>query len=150
MKKRILWIDDDYYSIQGLFRPIEKEGYKVDVALSAFDGYQKAQKWQDYDLIVVDLIIPISREESAPAIVKGWNNKEEYEHVGLGLAKWLLDDAQAKCPVLILSVVPDPISLFKMEKLGLAGYVRKDGLLPSKLKNELLSAMQKLNKQEEK
>ncbi len=143
MNKNILWIDDDYYAIQGLFRPIENEGYKLDKATSALDGYRKSQNWAIYDLIVVDLIIPISQEETAPDIVKNWDNKEEYDHVGLGLAKWLLKDIQVKCPVLILSVVPNPISTYKLEGLGLAGYILKSGLLPSRLKNELFNIIQK-------
>ncbi|MCC6500579.1 MAG: response regulator [Anaerolineales bacterium] len=137
MKNKILWIDDDYYTIQGLFRPIEEVGYKLDIALSAFDGYKKAQKWQDYDLIVVDLILPISQEESAPEIVLNWNNQERYAYVGVGLVEWLLKDLKVNCPVVILSVVPDPISTFKLDDWGITNCIRKSGLLPTTLKDEL-------------
>ncbi len=138
MNKKILWIDDDYFAIQGLFRPLEKEGYKVDFALSALEGYQKAKKWEEYSLIVVDLILPISQEESAPEPVKSWDNQEEYAYVGIGLAKWLLKDIKVTRPVVILSVVPDPISTYKLEGLGIAGYIRKSGLLPTNLREELI------------
>lgn len=143
MNNRILWIDDDYYAIQGLFRPIEKEGYKIDVALSALDGYRKAQKWQGYDLIVVDLIIPISQEETAPEPVKSWDNQEDYGYVGIGLIKWLLSEIKPDCPIIILSVVPDPITAYGLEELGLAGYIRKSGLLPTNLKSELMGILKK-------
>lgn len=143
MNKKILWIDDDYYAIQGLFRPIEKEGFKLEVAISALDGYRKAHKWKDYDLIVVDLIIPIAQQqETAPDIVNNWDNVNEHEYVGIGLAKWLLKDMKVTCPVLILSVVPDPVSTYKLENLGLAGHIQKSGLLPSTLKDELLKIIQ--------
>jgi CheY-like chemotaxis protein len=141
MTKKILWIDDDFYAIQGLLRPIQKEGYKVDVALSALDGYRKAQHWKDYDLIVVDLILPISQEETAPDIVKSWDSQEKYRFVGLGLINWLLKELQAKCPVMILSVVANPISTYGLEHLGLAGCIRKSGLLPLELKEELIKAI---------
>ena len=137
MNKRILWIDDDYYAIQGLFRPLQRDGYELEVAVSANDGYQKAQNWQRYDLMVIDLILPISLDESAPEIVKNWDNQAEHGYVGIGLAKWLLNEIKPDCPVVILSVVPDPIETFNLGSLGLAGYIRKSGLLPTELKEEL-------------
>ena len=137
MNKRILWIDDDYYSINGLFRPLEKDGFNLDVAISALDGYNKLKNWKHYDLIVIDLIIPISQEEDAPDIVKSWDNQDKYAYVGIGIIEWLLLDIQAKCPVLILSVVPDPITTFHLESLGIAGSIRKSGLLPTDLKNQI-------------
>jgi CheY-like chemotaxis protein len=145
VNKKILWIDDDYYAIQGLFRPIQKEGYLLDEAISALDGYHKAKNWEKYDLIVVDLILPISQEETAPQLVKNWDNEDEHKYVGIGLAKWLLRDVGAKCPVVLLSVVADPISTYNLQDLGLAGCIRKSGLLPSKLMDDLLSIME--NKQ---
>lgn len=138
MNKKILWIDDDFFAIEGLFYSIRKEGYTVDDAQSALDGYHKAKNWKDYDLIVIDLIIPISQEETAPEMIKRWDNQENYEHVGIGLANWLLKELKVGCPVIILSVVPDPISTYKLENLGLAGYIRKSGLLPTNLKDELM------------
>lgn len=139
MNKTILWIDDDYYSIQGLFRPITVSGYRVDVAVSALEGYRKAQNWKNYDLIVVDLIIPVSQlQETAPEIVKSWENEDEHVYVGVGLVKWLLTKLGAKCPVIILSIVPDPISTYELDGIGLAGHIQKDGLLPSKLKEDII------------
>jgi len=141
MTKRILWIDDDYYAIQGLFRPIEKAGYNIDVATSAFDGYIKAQNWKNYDLIVVDLIIPISEEDTVPDVVKNWEKEEKYDCVGIGLASWLLLELYVTCPVIILSVISDPILKYKLENLGLAGSIRKSGLLPTDLKNEIFKIL---------
>jgi CheY-like chemotaxis protein len=143
MKNKILWIDDDYYAIQGLFRPIEKENYEVDMALSALEGYQKAQKWHDYDLIVVDLILPVSQEDTAPELVRSWDDQEKYAYVGIGLVEWLLKDIKVNCPVVILSVVPDPITTYKLESLGVSDYIRKSGLLPTSLKDELMPILEK-------
>ncbi|RPI95726.1 MAG: response regulator [Chloroflexi bacterium] len=143
MSKSILWIDDDYYAIQGLFRPLVVSGYQVDVAISALEGYRKAQNWKTYDLIVVDLIIPVSQlQESAPSLVESWGNEEEYSYVGLGLVKWLLTVQKAQCPVAILSIVPDPVATYNLSALGIAGFIRKDGLLPSRLKAEILKILE--------
>lgn len=142
MDEKILWIDDDYYAIQGLFRPLEKEKYKVDVAVSAVEGYEKAQRWQDYSLIVVDLILPVSQEESAPEPVNSWDDQERYPYVGIGLVEWLLKDIKVKCPVVILSIVPDPVSVHRLESLGVSGFIQKSGLLPTDLKEELLPILE--------
>jgi len=142
MNKKILWVDDDYYSIQGLFRPIEKDGFQLDVAISALEAYQKAKNWKEYVLIVVDLIMPISQQqENIPDIVRGWENETQYDFVGIGLATWLLRDMKVKCPVLILSIVPNPVLRYNLDKLGLAGYIQKSGLLPSRLKEEVYQVL---------
>ncbi|MBI5294910.1 MAG: response regulator [Chloroflexi bacterium] len=144
MKKKILWIDDDYYSISGLFRPLEKAEYKIVPAISALDGFREAQKWQEYELIVVDLIIPMSQQqEPIPEIVKGWEDEKINKHVGIGIVKWLLEILNVTCPVVILSVVSDPIKEFKLDGLGISGYIRKSGLLPTALKDELIQILEK-------
>jgi CheY-like chemotaxis protein len=135
MKKRILWIEDDYYDIQGLLRPLEKAGFRIDVARSAVDGFRKAVNWQAYDLIVVDLIMPLSDDTGPlPETVLFWDAEE---HVGLGLVKWLVLDLKVECPILLLSVVRDPISTYNLKDLDLAGSLLKRGLLPSEVKEEV-------------
>ena len=139
MAKRILWIEDDYYAIKGLVRPLEKAGLTIDAATSAYDGYLKAQHWQAYVLIIVDLILPLSNGDPAlPEKVTAWQ-REEY--VGVGLLKWLLSDLKVKCPVLLLSVVRHPTHTFQLENLGLAGYLPKRGLLPSRVKADIFQLL---------
>jgi CheY-like chemotaxis protein len=147
MNKKILWIDDDYYSIGGLFRPLEREGYKIVPAVSALDGFREAQKWQEYDLIVVDLIIPTAQQqESVPELVKNWEDEKANKHVGIGIVKWLLEILKVTCPVVILSVVRDPIKSYGLEKIGLAGCIQKGELLPSRLKDQVEQILTSANK----
>jgi CheY-like chemotaxis protein len=144
MNKKILWIEDDYYAIQGLFHPMEKEGFKLDVAVSALDGYRKAQKWKEYDLIVVDLILPVSQQqETAPELVKSWEDEKINKHVGIGVVKWLVETLKVECPVIIMSVVPDPIAAFNLENLKISGYISKSGLLPTNLNEQLTGFLKK-------
>lgn len=147
MSKKILWIDDDFYAIQGLFRPLVQQGYTIQDARSALEGYRKALSWQEYDLIVVDLIITIDeRQETTPEIVRSWIDEEEYPQVGIGIVKWLLTDLKVTCPVVILSIVADPIKTYQMEYLGLAGSIQKDGLLPTTLRDQILDIFESWNK----
>ena len=135
MNKRILWIEDDYYAIKGLVRPLEKAGFVVDAATSALDGFNRALHWEQYDLIVVDLILPISNEtKPVPDKVSTWQKEE---HVGVGILKWLLSELKVKCPVMLLSVVRNPAQTYKLDSLGLAAYLPKRGLLPTQVKAEV-------------
>ncbi len=132
MKKRILWIEDDYHVIKGLVRPIEKEGFIVDSATSALEGYKKAPQWQSYDLIVVDIILPINDGSgSVPKEVQAWQAEE---HAGIGLLKWIKLDLKVKIPVVVLSVVRDPIKRFDLGELGIDDCLIKRGLLPEQVK----------------
>ncbi len=140
MHKRILWIEDDYYAIKGLVRPLEKNGFQVDAATSAIEGYHKASSWQRYDLIVVDLILPLSDDEQdLPEKVSAWRYEE---YVGVGLLKWLLTDLKVTCPVMLLSVVRHPMHTFQLGQMGLASYLPKRGLLPSQVKAEVFRLLE--------
>ncbi len=135
MNKRILWIEDDYYAIKGLVRPLEKAGFEVDAATSAIDGFNKALHWEQYDLIVVDLILPISNDNKpVPEKVSAWQKEEQ---VGVGILKWLLVELKVTRPILLLTVVRNSAQAYKLDSLGLAGYLPKRGLLPSQVKTEV-------------
>lgn len=141
MNRQILWIEDDYHAIKGLVRPLEKEKFIVDSATSAFDGYQMAQHWQKYDLIVLDLILPLTNghDVELPLVVKSW--KEE-PHVGIGILKWLMRDLKVTCPVVILSVVQDPVATYHLdEDIKPASYLPKHALLPTTLKQAVFSLL---------
>jgi CheY-like chemotaxis protein len=136
MKKRLLWIEDDYYAIKGLVRPLELNDFTVDVATSAKDGHKLAQNWQEYDLLVVDVIVPVSEDDGnvLPEIQK-WEDSGEY--VGIGLTKWLITELKVERPILLMSVVTDPIKRFGLTDMPNLYYLSKKGLLPSKVKDEV-------------
>lgn len=136
---KILWIEDDYYNYQSLFRPLQRKGIEVDYALSALDGYRKALTWKQYSIIVVDIILPIKKESgSLPEVMKSW---EDEKYPGIGLVKWLIKTQKVNCPIVILSVVDNPIESYNLQELGIADYIPKRGLLPSVLSERLLKHM---------
>lgn len=135
MEKKILWIDDDYFHIQALFRQVEKQGFKIDYALTAVDGYEKAINWKNYHIIVVDIILPLrNQSQELPEIVQGWE-KEDYP--GIGIVKWLLKDLQVKRPVIVMSVISDLMDKYEFRNIGIAKVISKTGLGPSLLFHEL-------------
>lgn len=137
--KTMLWIEDDYYAIKGLVRPLENAGFQVDRETSAYDGFCRLLDQHNYDLIVVDLILPLSNDtQSLSPEVAAWQVEE---YVGIGLLKWIMQVLKPSCPVLVLSVVKDPISTYGLEDLGLAGSLHKSGLLPSEVKEEVFRVL---------
>ena len=138
--KRILWVEDDYYAINGLFRPLMLLGADVDVADCAMDGFKKLQRGAKYDLIVVDLILPLAMEDGKlPDKVSEWMH---LEYVGIGLARWMLDECKVTCPVVVLSVVRHPNSRYDLKDLGIAKFLYKPYLTPLALRDELLPLLQ--------
>jgi DNA-binding response OmpR family regulator len=144
METKVLWIEDDYYNYQGLLRPLEKAGIKVEYALSALEGYKKARKWKDYALIVVDIILPLTKDaEAVPEEVAAWRSEK---YPGVGLIKWLRGELKASCPVIILSVVDDPITNYQLESLGIDANISKRGVLPSELTEKINALIKKPEK----
>jgi len=140
VKKKILWIEDESFMVKGLLRPMEKLGFQIDVAGSAVEGYQKALAWKEYDILVVDLIIPLSGDEQTiPEVVKSWD--KEY-FAGIGLSKWLSMELDVKVPILLISVVRNPLISYDLDKFGLRYYLPKSGLLPSHVKEEILRILE--------
>lgn len=136
MNKKILWIEDDYYAIKGLVRPLEISGFHIDVATSAKDGYEKAIKWQEYDLLVVDVIVPVSEDDGEVLpLIEAWESNGEY--VGIGLTKWLVNELKVERPILLMSVVSDPIKRASLSEHPNLHSLSKKGLLPSKVKEEV-------------
>jgi CheY-like chemotaxis protein len=140
MNKKILWIEDDIYHIEGLIRPLEREGFTIEKATSAYEGYLKVQKWEEFDIILVDLILPLASGGSdvVPDLVKQWT-QEPYP--GIGMVKWLLGDLKVSCPVIILSVVANPIVEYDLEEYWNLENLPKRGLLPSVVKSRIYEVL---------
>ena len=139
MLKKILWIEDEYYALQGLLLPLEQLGFEIVMAATALEGFHKAQSWQEYDMIVLDLILPFTDVmETIPVEIESWKDEN---YIGVPLAKWLKQRIRVQCPVLLLSVVGDPIEQFKLDQVGLFEYLPKRGLLPSVVKGKILDML---------
>jgi DNA-binding response OmpR family regulator len=55
---KILVIDDDQFSREGLKKILESEGFLVDIAKDGEEGFELADKYH-YNLIITDLMMPI-------------------------------------------------------------------------------------------
>jgi len=128
----ILWIEDDYFHVKGLLRPLEKQGFKVVIAQSAVEGYYKLQNWHDYEAVIIDLIMPLTegRAEEVPEVVKKWKN-EMYS--GLGLLKWALREMKVTKPIIACSVTAEQPFADELLAMGVSKVLLKRGLLPDQV-----------------
>ncbi|MGA9349206.1 MAG: hypothetical protein WBW48_10435 [Anaerolineae bacterium] len=132
---KILWIEDDYYHVAGLFRRLEKEGFTVVSATSANEAYRKVQDWQDYDVIVVDIILPL-RDQRTNEILPEVENWRREEYAGIGLLKYMYRELQIEVPVVVLSVVADELT-DTLEALGVDEVLSKRGILPRQVQESV-------------
>lgn len=131
MNNRILWVEDDYYHIQGLMRPLIKKGISVDFALNGFEAYNKCKNWKKYDFIIIDLILPLTKDNTTlPEEVKTW---EREQYVGIGLIKWLRNELRATFPIIVLSVNSNVIDKYELADLRINANISKMGVSPSNL-----------------
>jgi CheY-like chemotaxis protein len=135
---RILWIEDDYYHLQGLVRGLLKEGFEVVTAYSGLESTEMLKEWQAYDLIIVDLILPTS-ETSESGSVAGLGAER---FVGMGLLKHMMQDLRVTIPVIVLSVVIDPDVWAEIESLGVKAILPKGGLLPPEVQQAVHAALE--------
>lgn len=131
--KRILWIEDDADLLMGLIRPLKKDGHEIIVAKDEKEALETIRK-TDFDLIILDIIIPTG--------VKG--DKGGVHFIGVRLLEKLLVDLNIKTPIIVLSVVRDPDMIEEMYAMGAKKVLPKAAYLPSKLKEEVYTALDML------
>lgn len=129
-KLKILWIEDDAKILMGLVRPLENDGHKIIIAEDEKDSL-KLIKQSDFDLILLDIIIPTG--------IKGDNGN--FTLVGMRLLETLLIKMKIKTPIIVLSVVRDNEIIEKMYKMGVKNFLPKGTYLPSKLKKEIYTTL---------
>lgn len=121
----ILWIEDEASRIQGIMRPLEREGHRIDVApdkLRALDLLSSRQ----YDLILLDIIIPDGADPGA-------DDLEPYE--GIRVLQRIRRELQLQTPVIIFSVVNEATAREATKRLGVQKILSKGSLLPSDMKS---------------
>ena len=143
--KKILWIEDYIYEIQFLLRPFEDEGYKIDHARSADEGYLKAKNWKQYSMIMIDIRLKKSDGISLP--INEEINFLYGDNRGLDIIDWLLNVQKADIPIIILTIIHEK-QLPRLYDQKNILYISKRGLLPRELKENVLSWIASLKRGE--
>lgn len=131
----ILWIEDDYYHVKGLMKPLIKEGYEFDIARSCHDALQKLTKFDRYSIIILDLIIPYSEKDlNNPNIKRVYDPSQN----GIDLFYHIKDKLKVDKPIIILSIVKNGEIRKELLEKGAVTWLNKDIMLPQDVKNAVL------------
>lgn len=147
--KTILWIEDDYYHLRGLFRRIEKKGFLLIPARSYIEAKKILRDRKDFCLIVLDLIIPYS--ENSLNYPNKENEKAEETNAqitqnGIQILNYIVKDLKLNIPILILSIVRTRKILDKLTKIKNVKIIEKLGITPIVIERIVLDVL-KYNEQ---
>lgn len=100
--KNILWIDDEADKLNGLFRWMSKDKYRLVKCKDKASAEVEIEKRLDnYDLIILDLILPKGVDYSAAEVEKAEQDRLKLE--GLHILNRIQD--ASNIPVMIMTVV---------------------------------------------
>lgn len=133
--KSLLWIEDEAWAIKELMRPIVHSGTEVEIAETYTDALQKLESGKAYDVFVVDLILPLGRDEEPDVLIEA----QDTHFLGISLVKDIRR-RWPKAPLLVLTAVPIHTVSRALYDLGVTHILQKP-ILPSILRDVLLDAM---------
>lgn len=131
MAKRILWIEDDYYHLQGLVTPLKRISFSIDIAESYNEALTYLENWKDYDLIILDLLLPNMEKGDFEENLKPW-------HYGKMLF-YYMKRIEIDRPIVILSIVQYKELIRELMNHGASMHLEKIDLTPLQVKEAVLS-----------
>lgn len=129
--KRMLWVEDDYFRLRGMVRPLQKRGLEVVSVENEREATELLDKKQHFDVFLIDILIPEGLEESQveSAVLK--------DHPGLSLIEKIRCVYKLSTPILVLTVVQDARVLGRIRKIGVSNILLKGYFHPSELEHEV-------------
>ena len=106
MSNNILYLDDDKYEMLGYSERLEFDGFSVKYCLTPDEAYNLLKSGYKPDLIVSDLIMRQSSQETA----------NESHYAGVNFSKVVREDLKINCPIIILTVVTEQSVLETVKK----------------------------------
>lgn len=139
--KKILWIEDDYYFIKGLADPLTEIGFEIIPARSFIEAKERLDISDNYDLIILDLIIPYSENEKFDGMDKNSDINIVHARQGLNMFNYLIGDLKFAKPILVFSIVKTKKVLDLLLKAPNVKIVYKVGKLPEDFKELVLEIL---------
>lgn len=133
--ERIAWVEDDADLIYSIVKPLESQGFVIDVYRTAQEALDSVEQIRNSVLILLDLIIPSGKEHGS--------SDEEYE--GVILLKTLRNKYQIDTPVIVLSTASSLQRFAKIaDSLNVSDILPKP-CLPSKLERSVVAILNQTN-----
>ncbi len=144
--KKILWVEDDYYHLKGLFKKVEEKGFSVIPARSYIEAKTSLKNESELCMIVLDLIIPYSESILVDPDLKNIETNEDATKNGVLLFDYIVDELKLDIPILILTMaqVPDIINNL-ISRRKFVKKIEKFGTLPIDIKRQVLEMIKSKN-----
>lgn len=133
--KRMLWVDDDYYRLRGLVRPLVKMGLEVIYVENEKEAIKLLNEKSHFDIFLIDILIPEGLDVNQLESIEIKNN------VGLLLVEKIRQIYKLSSPIFVLTVVQDKRILDLLRKHGVSNIMAKGHIYPADLKNEVALAL---------
>jgi DNA-binding response OmpR family regulator len=114
MKEKILIVDDDKYITLLLYNFLEDEGFICDTAEDGLEAFEKVSKGNNYDLVLLDFVMPRMNGLEFLAAVK---------------------DINPKLPIMMISGYRTRENTLEALRLGAIGFIKKPFSLKDVLTN---------------
>lgn len=141
MSNKLFWIDEDYFHLSGILRPLIKLGYEIEVSESFEEAKDRLDKEIDFSLILLDLILPNS-------LIFMRSQKKEANYLqpwqlGKDLFYYIRNEKRYNGPILLLTIVTHVKVIDELLAVGPTYYLGKSGLLPQDLKEMVINILNK-------
>lgn len=142
--RRILWVEDDYYHLKGLVKPLKSMGIEVVPARSVVEAQSLLVDWKQFSLIILDLIIPYTEygfdrhsasrddEDDIGSITKN----------GIALFDYIVEELGIDIPILLLSVVNNKEIIDRLLSKGANRLPTKLGITPQELAKKVIEIIE--------
>lgn len=125
--RKILLVDDDKFLLNMYALKFSKSGFAIDTAEGGLQAVEKLKENKDYDLVVLDLVMP------------GMDGIELLETVKK-------ENLAPKTNFLVLSNQGQTTDIDRAVKLGVAGYIVKATSIPSEVVDQVENILNKMAK----
>jgi len=144
--KKILWVEDDYYHLKGLFKKVEKKGFSVIPARSYIEAKTLLKNESEFCMIVLDLIIPYSESTLVDPDLKNIETNDDATKNGVLLFDFIIGELKLDIPILILTMAQTPNIINNLiSRRKFVKKIEKSGTLPIDVKRQVMEMIKLKN-----
>lgn len=113
---RILVVDDDLPTLRMMQILLGREGHQVDAVSNGLEAFD-AVKFQKYDIVFMDLFMPVMDGLEASCRIRQWEDGEQHTFIVALTARYLPEEGYRLFEAGIDNYIPKPFELAHIERM---------------------------------
>jgi CheY-like chemotaxis protein len=113
---RILVVDDDLLTQRMMQLLLGREGHHVDVVSNGMEAFD-AVKFQRFDIVFMDLFMPVMDGIEASCRIRQWENGDQHTFIVALTAKYLPEEGYRLFEAGIDNYIPKPFEMEHIERM---------------------------------